>query len=223
MDVFCSHEPAGIPPMTTLSDDELAAIISPVETQISEAVLYAWSTWLETPNKRYFCARTRANIIWDIATRTLEEKLDPLPNIHVNRSSNTCMFMIGQQLTFRFKKADENGVSSNYPTPMALAFHDPDQYVLGIPEAVKTEIVYVLNKLETEISTIKLVRRNGDTVAWSHPIYDRNLASVIAIGTAEPSQKITPKKARVSIKREVAEKLAATLDDSTTKNAAPSK
>ncbi|VVN10854.1 hypothetical protein [Pseudomonas fluorescens] len=207
--------------MTTLSDDELATIISPVETKISEAVLYAWSTWLETPNKRYFCARTRANIIWDIATRTLEEKLDPLPNIHVNRSSNTCMFMIGQQLTFRFKKADENGVSSNYPTPMALAFHDPEQYVLGIPEAVKTEIVYALNKLETEISTIKLVRRNGDTVAWSHPIYDRNLANVIAIDTSAPEQEVKTRKARATIKREVAEKLATSSNELTTKNAAP--
>ncbi|MEE3507778.1 MULTISPECIES: hypothetical protein [unclassified Pseudomonas] len=209
--------------MTTLSDSELAAIIGPVETRISEAVLYAWSTWLETPNKKYFCARTRANMIWDIATRTLEEKLDPLPSIHVNRSSNTCMFMIGQQLTFRFKKADENGVSSNYPTPMALAFHDPEQYVLGIPEAVKTEIVYVLNKLETEISTIKLVRRNGDTVAWSHPIYDRNLAKVFAINTTEHTQKVTPRKARASIKREIAEKLATALDKSTPKNVTPSK
>jgi hypothetical protein len=204
--------------MMTLSDDELAAIIGPVETKISEAILYAWSTWLETPNKSYFCARTRANMIWDIATRTLEEKLDPLPSIHVNRSSNTCMFMIGQQLTFRFKKADENGVSSNYPTPMALAFHDPEQYVLGIPEAVKTEIVYVLNKLETEISTIKLVRRNGDTVAWSHPIYDRNLAKVVAIDTTEHVQKVAPRKARASIKREVAEKLATASNESTPKN-----
>ena len=209
--------------MTILSDAELPEIIGPVETKISEAVLYAWGAWLETPNKSYFCARTRANVIWDIATRTLEEKLDPMPGIHVNRSSNTCMFMIGQQLTFRFKKADENGVSSNYPTPMALAFHDPEQYALGIPEAVKTEIVYVLNKLETEINAIKLVRRNGDTVAWSHSIYDRNATNIISINTADTAQEATPRKARASIKREVAEKLVAGVSDAlTSKNASSS-
>lgn len=207
--------------MTILSDSELAEIIGPVESKISEAVLYAWSAWLATPNKSYFCARTRANIIWDLATRTLEEKLEPMPSIHVNRSSNTCMFMIGQQLTFRFKKADENGVSSNYPTPMALAFHDPEQYALGIPEAVKTEIVYSLNKLETEISAIKLVRRNGDTVAWSHSIYDRNMNNIIAINTADQVQEATPRKARASIKREVAEKLADASNESTLKNVSP--
>lgn len=205
--------------MTILSDAELSEIIGPVETKISEAVLYAWSAWLSTPNKSYFCARTRANIVWDIATRALEEKLDPMPSIHVNRSSNTCMFMIGQQLTFRFKKADENGVSSNYPTPMALAFHDPEQYVLGIPEAVKTEIVYVLNKIETEISTIKLVRRNGDAVAWSHSIYDRNTPNVVAINAADPVQEATPRRARASIKREAAKKMASAPDQLTTNNA----
>lgn len=205
--------------MTILSDAELAEIIGPVETKISEAILYAWSAWLSTPNKSYFCARTRANIVWDIATRALEEKLDPMPSIHVKRSSNTCMFMIGQQLTFRFKKADENGVSSNYPTPMALAFHDPEQYVLGIPEAVKTEIVYVLNKIETEISTIKLVRRNGDAVVWSHSIYDRNTSNVVAINVADPVQEATPRRARASIKREAAKKMSSAPDKLTTNNA----
>lgn len=205
--------------MTILSDDQLAEIIAPVEEKISEAALNAWDAWLKIPNKSYFCSRTRANIIWDIATRALEEKLDPMPGINVNRSSNTCLFMIGQQLTFRFKKADENGVSSNYPTSMALAFHDPEQYVLGIPEAVKTEIVYALNKLETEISTIKLVRRNGDTVAWSHSIYDRNEANVVAINTVDTQQETTPRKPRVSVKREVAEKLAIASNELTSKNA----
>ena len=106
---------------------------------------------------------------------------------------------------------------------MALAFHDPEQYALGIPEAVKTEIVYVLNKLETEINAIKLVRRNGDTVAWSHSIYDRNATNIISINTADTAQEATPRKARASIKREVAEKLVAGVSDAlTSKNASSS-
>lgn len=197
--------------MTTLSDSELAALISPFENQISGAILKAWSTWLENPQKHIFCARTRANMIWDIATKALEEELDPLPGIHVNRSANTCIFMIGQQLAFRFKKADEKGVSSNYPTPMALAFHDPEQIVLGIPEAIKTEVIYVLNKLETEINHIKLVRRNGASVAWSLPMYERRtakLANIVAVDTV----KTAPRKRRVSIKREVAETMTPAVD-----------
>lgn len=203
--------------MTSLADSDLSELIKPFESHISEAILQAWNVWLATPLRTVFCNRTRANMVWDIATKALEETLDPLPNIHVNRSANTCIFMIGQQLAFRFKKADEKGVSSNYPTAMALAFHDPEQRVLGIPEAVKTEIIYVLNKLETEINHIKLVRRDGASVAWTHSVYERHTAPVISIAAAAQEkqtdqQKVVPKKRRASVKKELADKLASSLE-----------
>ena len=70
---------------------------------------------------------------------------------------------------------------------MALAFHDPEQQVLGIPEAVKTEIIYILNKLETEIFQVRMVRRDGESVAWSHPVYERPVAPVEAIPAGLPA------------------------------------
>jgi hypothetical protein len=193
-----------------LSDSEISNLIKPYEQVIAEAVLKGWKQWLEVPNRALFYNRTRANVVWDYTVGALEEALDPLPGVHVNRAGNTCIFMIGQQLAFRFKKGDEKGFSSNYPTPMALAFHDPEQQVLGIPEAVKTEIIYILNKLETEIFQIRMVRRDGESVAWSHPVYERPVASVEAIPAVLPaapskdSQDAQPaKRRRASVKKEL--------------------
>lgn len=194
-----------------LSDSEISNLIKPYEQVIADAVLKGWKQWLEVPNRAQFYNRTRANVVWDYTIGALEEALDPLPGIHVNRAGNTCIFMIGQQLAFRFKKGDEKGFSSNYPTPMALAFHDPEQQVLGIPEAVKTEIIYILNKLETEIFQVRMVRRDGESVAWSHPVYERPVAPVEAIPTGLPvapskdSQGAQPaRRRRATVKKELA-------------------
>lgn len=195
-----------------LSDADVSVLIKPYEQAISDAVIKAWKLWLGVPNRAMFCNRTRANIVWDYAVGALEEALDPLPGIHVNRSGNTCIFMLSQQLAFRFKKADEKGLSRNYPTAMALAFHDPEQQVLGIPEALKTEIIYILNKLETEILHVKLVRRDGESVAWAHTIYDRS-NSVAQIPTVIPSVPAkdlqgsqSPKRRRATVKKDLVSK-----------------
>jgi hypothetical protein len=194
-----------------MSDADLSDLIQPYEQAIAEAVLKGWKQWLEVPDRAQFYNRTRANVVWNYTVRALEAALDPLPGTHVNRAGNTCIFMIGQQLAFRFKKGDERGFSSNYPTPLALAFHDPEQHVLGIPEAVKTEIIYILNKLETEIYQVRMVRRNGDSVIWSHPIYERQVAGIETIPTrqtampSKDSQIAEPaRKRRATVKKELA-------------------
>ncbi|HUH57466.1 MAG TPA: hypothetical protein VL020_03000 [Pseudomonadales bacterium] len=174
--------------MAAISNDDLESLISPYSSLISEAVLEAWAGYLKTPKRHLYCARTRANVVWDLVTAALEAALDPLPKMHVSRSNNSCLFMIGQVMAFRFKKADASGMSSNYPTQMAVAFHDPEQLILGIPEAARTELVYVLNKLETEINEIKFIRRNGDVMIWDHVIYNSSMVEVVKPESTENEQ-----------------------------------
>ena len=87
-------------------------------------------------------------------------------------------FLIRDTVLFRFKKADGTGRSSNVTTQLALAFHDHDQDLFGLPEVQRVEVVYKLNRLETQIVDICVVARNGDQIAWEYSLLGAGEATV---------------------------------------------
>ena len=61
--------------------------------------------------------------------------------------------------------------------PLA-AFHDHDQDLLGLPEVHRVEVVYQLNRLETEIVDVIVVARDDEVVVWTHSLLDASKAVV---------------------------------------------
>ena len=112
---------------------------------------------------------------------------DGTSGVYVIDSHATFGFLIDDRVFFRFKKGDANGLSTNVRTQLALAFHNHDQDLPGLlPEVERVEVVYQLNRLETQIIDIIVVARNGDIVVWTYSLLD-TVASGMPLPMPVPS------------------------------------
>ena len=161
------------------SEATVRPILDEIRAQVVSAIREAWEDWLASDfNGVWRCKRSRANFVWEqIIERANTELLDH-DAVHVIDGHETMKFLVRDTVLFRFKKADETGRSSNVATQLALAFHDHEQDLFGLPEVHRVEVVYKLNRLETQIDDICVVSRNGDKVAWEYSILDAGEAAV---------------------------------------------
>lgn len=160
-------------PMSLPNKEEVKNHLSKIEPDIHQIVLGAWKDWQDsTESKRARFPRTRANIVWD---RMIDRALDLFARFKeikvVTYQNQTYSFIINDSVLFRFKKGNPKGLSQNYPTQLALAFHDHAQKLLfkGI-EYSRVEIVYILNELETQIKNIQVIARNKNQILWGYNI-----------------------------------------------------
>ena len=130
------------------------------------AVLGAWDDWLTSPYRAVWrCRRSRANFVWEQIIDRAHAAFDTSPDVRILDANETFRFLVEDLVLFRFKKGDDAGLSNNVPTQLALAFHDHLQNLLGLPEVQRVDIVYQLNRLETEIRDLLVVGRDEDLVA----------------------------------------------------------
>ncbi len=127
----------------------------------------------------WWCKRSRANFVWEQIIERANAALVEHDAVHVIDDNETMKFLIRDSVLFRFKKTDETGRSSNIATQLALAFHDHEQEMLGLPEVQRVEVVYKLNRLETQIDDICVVARNGDQIAWEYSLLDTGEAAIL--------------------------------------------
>ena len=150
-------------------------IVQPIIDNHREAivavVLGAWQDWIASPHPGIWRqSRSRANFVWEQMIERVHLSFDGKSGIHIIEGHATYKFLIDDTVLFRFKKGDETGLSANVPTQHALAFHDHDQDLLGLPKVHRVEVVYQLNRLETEITDIIVVARDEDAVVWSYSL-----------------------------------------------------
>ncbi|WP_299620027.1 hypothetical protein [uncultured Tateyamaria sp.] len=154
-------------------------IIDEIRDEIVAAIHEAWDDWMASDYVAVWrCKRSRANFVWEQIVDRAHAALMNFENVHIIEATETMKFLIHDQVLFRFKKADEAGRTANVATQMAMAFHDHDQDLFGLPEVQRVEVVYKLNKLETAIADICVVARNGDAVTWEYSLLDAE--SVVA-------------------------------------------
>ena len=112
----------------------------------------AWDDWLKSSEygKSRF-TRTRACVVQeriiDRAFRVFPSSIKPI------EKNNTVSFIKDNQVLFRFKKADPKYFTHNVQTNLALAFHNHQKSFpeFGEIDFARVEVVYVLDKTETEI------------------------------------------------------------------------
>ena len=164
--------------------------LAPHTQWITRAILGAWQDWRGFPHgPSWRCNRSRANFVWEqIIGRALSAVVGA-PNVQYKKANETFTFIVNGVVVFRFKKANEEGISANIPTQTALAFHDHQITVPGIPPVHRVEVVYQLNALETNIQDILVVARNGDRVHWYCSLLP---ASTVAMPPAAATPTPTP-------------------------------
>lgn len=140
---------------------------------IVAAVLGAWGDWRASPHPPVWrCKRSRANFVWEQIIERAHLAFDGSSGVRIIGGQETFKFLVEDRVLFRFKKGDEVGLTANVPTQFALAFHDHDQDLLGLPKVHRVEVVYQLNRLETEVVDVIVVARDEDVVAWTYSLLD---------------------------------------------------
>jgi hypothetical protein len=153
---------------------DVQAHIDPLADEIMRIIHGAWQDWQSSPYPAVWRAkRSRANFVWEQMIERAEGAFNDVAEIRILAKNETCQFLVNGTVLFRLKKGDDNGLSSNIPTQLALKFHDHQENLFGLPDVQRVDIVYQLNELETEIRDILVVARDEDSVVWSYSILDR--------------------------------------------------
>lgn len=161
------------------SEANVRPVLDEIREQVVSAIQEAWEDWLGSDrNGVWRYKRSRANFVWEQIIERANNALLDHDAVHVIDGHETMKFLVRDTVLFRFKKADETGRSSNVATQLALAFHDHDKDLFGLPEVQRVEVVYKLNRLETQIDDICVVARNGDQIAWEYSLLDAYEATV---------------------------------------------
>ena len=164
----------------------LRPILGEIQDQIVSAIHEAWGDWLASDHIGVWrCKRSRANFVWEQIIVRFQSALLDHDAVHVIDGNETMKFLVRDEVLFRFKKADVAGRSSNVATQLALAFHDHEQDLFGLPDVQRVEVVYKLNRLETQIEDVCVVARNGDLIAWEYSLLDTGEA-VVPLPMPEP-------------------------------------
>lgn len=165
--------------MSTPVEVTVRPVLGEIRNQVISAIRGAWEDWLASDfNGIWRCKRSRANFVWEQIIERANNALLDHDAVHVIEGHETMKFLVRDTVLFRFKKANETGRSSNVATQLALAFHDHDQDLFGLPEVQRVEVVYKLNRLETQVDDICVVARNGDQIAWEYSLLDAGEAAI---------------------------------------------
>lgn len=161
------------------SEANVRPVLDEIREHVVAAIREAWEDWLGSDrNGVWRYKRSRANFVWEQIIERANNALLDHDAVHVIDGHETMKFLVRDTVLFRFKKADETGRSSNVATQLALAFHDHDEDLFGLPEVQRVEVVYKLNRLETQIDDICVVARNGDQIAWEYSLLDSDEVTV---------------------------------------------
>lgn len=158
--------------MATAKESDIRPILTDYLDAFGEIWRGAWSDWLVAEKGFFRCNRTRAGFVWEHAIERAHRLFEGDPRVVIRRRHETFWFLLDDRVVFRFKKGDETGLSSNLPTQAMLAFYDPEQELPGMPEVVRLDVVYVLNKLQTAIEDVRIVYREREKVVWMFSIYE---------------------------------------------------
>lgn len=172
--------------MATPDLDTVHSTLKPLESVLVGALQRAWRDW-RSAELTHWRRRGRANYVWEQAVHYAVLDVRYNPEVRVVVKNESYHFLVGDVVSFRLKKADGAGYTRNYPTQEALAFHDPQLPLSGIPAEQRVEVTYCLNEPETDINDIQVVARVEDSVAWSYSIFGRD--SVASLSTTQATER----------------------------------
>jgi len=169
--------------MTTPNLETVQSALLPLEAVLTDSFLRAWKDW-QSSGLTHWRKRGRANYVWEQAAHYASLDVGQMPGVTVIVKNESYHFLVNDVIAFRMKKADSSGFTRNYPTQEALAFHDPQLPLTGVPAEHRVEVTYTLNKAETDISDIVVVAREGDDIAWTYSLLRSDSVASLPSGRA---------------------------------------
>jgi hypothetical protein len=100
---------------------------------------------------------------------TIDRAIDGLQDDRGARVINhydTRSFIFDDSVLCRFKKGDIGRFSKNYPTSLAVAFHEHFVDLFGHPGLMRVEVVHTFNRRQTDVESVAIVARNRRRILW---------------------------------------------------------
>lgn len=172
-------------------------VLAPHAQWITESIFGAWLDWRGFPQgAAWRCSRSRANFVWEQIIDRALNALALASNVRSERVNETFNFLVDGVVLFKFKKANEKGISANFPTQTALSFHNHQNTAPGIPLVHHVEVIYQLNALEIDVQDILVVARNGPRVHWHYSLLQASTVTMppVAVNpTPTPYARVVPR------------------------------
>lgn len=92
--------------MAIAEELHVKSLIQPYSNSIIQAIKEAWSLWLQSPFFGKWSSRGRATFVWETVINLLKEKFMGRSDVFIIDKGVTVLFVIQQQVVFRFKLAD---------------------------------------------------------------------------------------------------------------------
>ena len=133
------------------------------------AVEDAWDTVKrEYPNRAWYRRKstTRA-LVWEHSVKNAVANFDEAPGVAIIPVKDTYSFLFDDTVLVRFKKANTQFLSSNYPTLSALLFHRHDRDLFGHEGHHRVEVAHIFDRLGVNLSWVGVIARDGRNVLWT--------------------------------------------------------
>jgi hypothetical protein len=176
--------------MIRADEDVVRRVLQPYEDAIFQSVHGAWGGYqeLNLGGRLLFPGRSRACLVHDFMVHRAISAWTGDSAVRVIRQDETAKFVVADQVLLRLKKADDRGFGSNIPTQASLGFIEQQHDLPGIPNVHKVEVLYLLNRLQTQIDRVVVVARDGDELLWDYVIAPATTADVISLPSASSSE-----------------------------------
>lgn len=140
-------------------------VLSPYIPTLRSCILDAWQQFLTVQYRHEYERRTKSGIVRDLIVANVKTKFSTISGAKLITANRMFFLKIGNYL-IRFKKLDENRMTTNYPTTQAKAL---EKQQLEIPEFENHVIVnagYITDMLGTKVVSAALTLRNGNANEW---------------------------------------------------------
>lgn len=105
--------------------------------------------------------RAEATCIYDHMVAEAERRFDQRDGIRPLDIRGLKLWVVGEHTVIRFKKMDEDGTTSNYPTRQARDF-DQNLELEGVPpQPIRVSVGYLLDATAKQIERVQVARPNG--------------------------------------------------------------
>lgn len=166
--------------MSSIDQEAVQATLKAFEPAILAVVHGAWQEFKQLPlTAPLEFARTRACFVQDIMVRLAKEQFADEPRVRTVVRDETVKFVFDNKVLVRFKKADASGLGSNITTQAIMQFVDQQRELPGLPDVYKVEVLYHLNRLQTQIDHVMVVARDGDRQLWEYAITAEETAQAV--------------------------------------------
>lgn len=172
--------------MILADEDAVRTILQPYHDAVFQAAHGAWNDWrdLKLAGRLLFPGRSRACLVHDFLVQRAVTAWSADPKVRVIQKDETAKFVIADQVLLRFKKADDRGLGANIPTQAFLDFAEQQHELPGMPNVQKVEVVYVLNRLQTQIDRVVVVARDGEIRLWDYVVMPATTAEIVPLPVA---------------------------------------